>query len=97
MGDVVGNIPGRHCSPRHRMPCNSKTRVRNALDDVAGSIYLASPLVVLGRRCWRQSAEGWWIPPGTATRAGAATPSTRQLGPGTYGSPCLNDYYLVLS
>ena len=35
--------PGGYCSPRHRMPFNSKSKVTKALDDMATNICQAPP------------------------------------------------------
>ena len=36
--DVADNDPGRCCSPCHRMPLNTETRLQNASDDVASNV-----------------------------------------------------------
>jgi hypothetical protein len=50
--ELVG--PGRHCSPRHELPCNARTSDQNACrtaDDEAGSICQALSTERRRRRC----------------------------------------------
>jgi len=42
--DVAGSGPGSHCSPRHKIPCDSLNKgYRTHVDDVAGDICQTLP------------------------------------------------------
>ncbi len=45
-GNAAG--PGIYCSPRHRMPCNTKTTVQNALDFAQGQFLAHIARHVIG-------------------------------------------------
>jgi hypothetical protein len=59
--DVLLLGPGMHCSPRHRMPCNSNTWVESALCDVSSDVCKAVPSLAVPRSAADASAQPYTL------------------------------------